>query len=87
MRCPFKYLRVAPQCCLEVGHTGPHMYRCSSPACPGYTYPSFQMPHPLNCLIGAQLVQVFNGQPAPERKVMNYPIPWSDDPEDDSGAF
>lgn len=38
-----------PQCCLEDGHGGPHLFRCAASGCPGRPFPASQMRHPYDC--------------------------------------
>lgn len=39
-------IRNGSQCCLEMDHSGVHLYKCASKHCPGYTFPAFEMAHP-----------------------------------------
>lgn len=45
-RCP---LGVIVPCCLPLGHRGVCKYKCTSPTCPGLTYPASTLPHPSDC--------------------------------------
>ena len=36
----------AVRCCETDGHKGPHMYRCASDGCPGYSWRASNTPHP-----------------------------------------
>lgn len=45
MRCKHLYKGLDPQCDLEEGHDGVHMYKCCSPDCPGSMVPESIWPH------------------------------------------
>lgn len=48
-RCPVKYGSTRAQCCLQDGHPGCHLYKCSSDACTGYPFPASELAHPSSC--------------------------------------
>jgi hypothetical protein len=50
-RCTHTY-GVGPQCCLDEGHEGDHLFKCCSSTCPGLPIPASVVAHPVNCGAG-----------------------------------
>jgi len=50
-RCTQTY-GVGPQCCLDEGHEGDHLFKCCSSTCPGLPIPASTIAHPPNCGAG-----------------------------------